>query len=216
MNNEMAQERKLTQAEIKRSERFGKKAEALVNEGYERTDLIVDIIKANILSVLVMLPFVLVIAVPYLLRNGIPERPSISTYLLYLALFIFVTMAELALHEGIHGLVWGLLNKEGFSAIEFGLIKEYLTPYCYCGSPLLRWQYILGSVMPTVVLGFIQGLIAILTGSFLLFVLSVFLMIGGGGDFLITFMLLFYRKKKKELILMDHPTQLGSVLFEKD
>ncbi len=211
----MEKERKLTQAEIKRSERFREKAEALEKEGYERTDLVVGIVKANVLSVLVMLPFVLVIAVPYLMKHGMPGRPAVSTYLLFLGLFILLTMAEMVVHEGIHGLVWGLLNKDGFSAIEFGLIREYMTPYCYCGSPLLRWQYILGSVMPTVVLGFLQGWIAVMTGSFLLFVLSLVLMLGGGGDFLITFLLLFYRKKKQLLILMDHPTELGSVLFEK-
>ena len=66
-------------------------------------------------------------------------------------------MAEMAIHEGIHGLTWGLLSPDGFSTIEFGLIKEYMTPYCYCGTPLTRGQYILGSMMPTLVLGFMQG-----------------------------------------------------------
>ena len=212
----MEKERKLTRAEIRRTERFEKKAEELEKEGYERTELTMGIVKANVLSVLVMLPFMLVIAIPYLRRNGLGEKPSLSTYLLFLGLFIFLTMAEVALHEGIHGLVWGLLNKDGFSAIEFGLIREYMTPYCYCGSPLLRWQYIAGSLMPTIVLGFIQGWIAVMTGSLLLLALSLVLMLGGGGDFLITLLLLFYRKTKKELVLMDHPTELGSVLFEKD
>ena len=73
-----------------------------------------------------------------------------------------------------------------------------------------------GSMMPTLILGFLQGLLAVRTGSFLLFVLSVVLMIGGGGDFLIDFLLLRYKKKKKTLILMDHPTELGFVSFEKN
>ena len=41
-------------------------------------------------------------------------------------------------------------------------------------------------------------------------------MIGGGGDFLIDWMLIRYKKKKVKLILMDHPTELGFVAFEKD
>lgn len=150
------------------------------------------------------------------IKDGIPQRGPFSTYLLYLSFFIFLSMAEMAIHEGIHGLTWGLLSPDGFSTIEFGLIKEYMTPYCYCGTPLTRGQYILGSMMPTLVLGFMQGGVAILTGNLLILVLAVFLMIGGGGDFLIDGMLLRYKKKKETLILMDHPTELGFVAFEKD
>ena len=211
----MKTERKITEAEKKRTERFKEKVAILKSQGYEESKHTVDVVKANILAMLIMLPFVAVIAVPYLIRNGIPQRVAFSTYLLYLALFIFLSMAEMAIHEGIHGLTWGLLSPDGFSTIEFGLIKEYLTPYCYCGTPLTRGQYIIGSMMPTLVLGFIQGIVAILTGNFLIFILSVFLMIGGGGDFLIDWLLIRYKKKYSELILMDHPTELGFVAFEK-
>ena len=211
----MKTERKITEAEKKRTERFKEKVAILKSQGYEESKHTVDVVKANILAMLIMLPFVAVIAVPYLIRNGIPQRAAFSTYLLYLALFIFLAMAEMAVHEGIHGLTWGLLSPDGFSTIEFGLIKEYLTPYCYCGTPLTRGQYIIGSMMPTLVLGFIQGIVAILTGNFLIFILSVFLMIGGGGDFLIDWLLIRYKKKHNELILMDHPTELGFVAFEK-
>ena len=177
--------RKITEAEKKRVARFQEKADILKSQGYEESVHTVDIVKANILAMLIMLPFVAVIAVPYLILHGIPQRGAFSTYLLYLSLFIFLFVAEMAIHEGIHGLTWGLLSPDGFSTIEFGLIKEYMTPYCYCGTPLTRGQYILGSMMPTLVLGFLQGIVAILTGNFLILVLAVFLMIGGGGDFLI-------------------------------
>ena len=192
----MKTERKITEAEKKRAERFNEKAAILKSQGYEESVHTMDIVKANILAMLIMLPFVAVIAVPYLIIHGIPQRGAFSTYLLYLSLFIFLSMAEMALHEGIHGLTWGLLSPDGFSTIEFGLIKEYMTPYCYCGTPLTKGQYILGSMMPTLVLGFIQGVVAVITGNFLILVLSVFLMIGGGGDFLIDWLLIQYKKKE--------------------
>jgi hypothetical protein len=211
----MKTERKITDAEKKRTKRFQEKTEALRSEGYEEAEHTVDIVKANIYAVAIMLPFVAVIAIPYLMMHGIPRIGSFSDYLLYFALFLFFSMAEMAIHEGIHGLTWGLLSPDGFSTIEFGLIKEYMTPYCYCGTPLTRAQYIIGSMMPTLVLGFMQGLAAVLTGNFLIFILSVFLMIGGGGDFLIDWLLIRYKKKRDTLILMDHPTELGFVAFEK-
>ena len=211
----MKTERKITESEKKRTARFQEKAAVLKSEGYEESEHTVDIVKANVYAILIMLPFVAGIAVPYLLMHGIPQRVAFSTSLLNLGLLILFFMAEMAVHEGIHGITWGLLSPDGFSAIEFGLIKEYLTPYCYCGTPLTKGQYILGSLMPTLVLGFIQGFAAILTGNFLIFILSVILMIGGGGDFLISWLLIRYKKRRETLILMDHPTELGFAAFEK-
>ena len=212
----MSKERKITEAEKKRTARFQEKAASLKSQGYEQSVHTEDITKANVLAMVIMLPFVAVITVPYLIRYGIPERGEFSTYLIYLAAFVFLMIAETVIHEGIHGLTWGLLSPDGFSTIEFGLIKEYMIPYCYCGTPLTRGQYMIGSLRPTLILGFIQGFIAIMTGNILIFALSIVMMFGGGGDFLVDWMLIRYKKKKETLILMDHPTELGSVAFEKD
>ena len=211
----MKQERKITEAEKKRTERFQKKSAEMKEEGYEESVHTVSIVKANILAVIIMLPFSAIIAVPYLMKYGTPQKGLLSTYLLDMALLIFLTMAEMAAHEGIHGLVWGLLAPEGFSAIEFGFIKEYLTPYCYCGSPLTKGQYLAGSVMPTLVLGFLQGAVSVWTGNFLVFMLAVILMIGGGGDFLVSWLIIRYKKQHSKLAIMDHPTELGFAAFEK-
>lgn len=54
----MKQERKITEAEKKRAERFNQKAAALKSQGYEESVHTVDIVKANILAMLIMLPFV--------------------------------------------------------------------------------------------------------------------------------------------------------------
>ena len=69
--------------------------------------------------------------------------------------------------------------------------------------------------MPTLFLGFLQGAVAVWTGKALIFALSMVMMLGGGGDFLVDWMLIRYKKKYDILILMDHPTELGFVAFEK-
>ena len=212
----MEEQRKITEAEKRRAERFRIKADALKSEGYEESEHTIDIVKANVLSVVIMLPFVLLIAIPFLLTHGLGRIGSIKTYFLNLLLFIILMVAELAIHEGIHGITWGLLSPDGFSSIGFGLIKEYLTPYCYCGSPLTKGQYLVGSAMPTIILGFLQGFLAIVSGNGFLFLLSAVLMISGGGDFLIDYILIRYKQKRKTMIMMDHPTELGFVAFEKD
>ena len=212
----MKAQRKITEAEKKRTARFQEKVASLKADGYEESIHTIPIVRANILAMVIMLPFAAAIAVPYILQHGIGRIGAFNTYLLNLFLFIILAAAEMALHEGIHGLTWGLLSLDGFSAIEFGFIKEYMTPYCYCGTPLTKGQYMIGSMMPTLILGFLQGTVAIWTGSFLIITLSVVLMIGGGGDFLVDYLILRYKKKRSTLILMDHPTELGFAAFEKD
>ena len=39
---------------------------------------------------------------------------------------------------------------------------------------------------------------------------------GGAGDILISSMLLFYKTNGKDVILIDHPTKIGLVVFEKE
>ena len=105
----MKTERKLTEAEKKRTERFGEKAAALKSQGYTESEHTVGIVKANIFAMLIMLPFVAIIMVPYLTLHGFPKRVSFSDYLLFLSLFIFLMMAEMAIHEGIPGLTWTVI-----------------------------------------------------------------------------------------------------------
>jgi hypothetical protein len=45
--------------------------------------------------------------------------------------------------------------------------------------------------------------------------IAVLQTIGGSGDILISAMLLRYNTKDKDVILMDHPTKIGLVAFEK-
>lgn len=42
------------------------------------------------------------------------------------------------------------------------------------------------------------------------------MMLGGGGDFMIIGKLLAYRGKGKEYVILDHPSELGLIIFEKE
>lgn len=69
--------------------------------------------------------------------------------------------------------------------------------------------------MPTIILGFLSAVIAALTGSGGILFISVFMILGGGGDFLIIGKLLAYRGKGKEYVILDHPSELGLIVFER-
>jgi len=218
--NKPKKERKLTEAEIKRKANFKAKEAALLEKGYKRKDLTVSIAKANFVGVLLTIPFIAAILAGYYLYNGhfgvlTLLKDDSPTYFIYLAV-IFVSFIPLAvIHELIHGFVWSRGTENGLKDIQYGFIKEQLTPYCACLCPLSKKMYIIGSMMPMTILGILLGIVSIFTGQLLLLVISLLQVSGGAGDILITSMLLRYKTKGKDVVLLDHPTDCGLVAFEK-
>lgn len=218
--NKPKKERKLTEAEIKRKANFKAKEAALLEKGYKRKDLTISIAKANFVGVLLTIPFIAAILAGYYLYNGhfgvlTLLKDDSPTYFIYLAV-IFVSFIPLAvIHELIHGFVWSRGTENGLKDIQYGFIKEQLTPYCACLCPLSKKMYIIGSMMPMTILGILLGIVSIFTGQLLLLVISLLQVLGGAGDILITSMLLRYKTKGKDVVLLDHPTDCGLVAFEK-
>lgn len=211
----------LTEAEIKRQAAFDEKEKKLLAQGYERHDILISVITANFVGILLTLPFVGAIALGFYLRNGIPDIGEIMRtrpvmYFVGLAVAFFSMIPLAVLHEKIHGWFWTIGAENGAKDIEFGLMKETLTPYCTCTAPLSKPIYILGSMMPMTILGIVVGIVSIFTGSVVLLIIAALQTIGGAGDILISCMLLLRKTKGKDVVLMDHPTKIGLVAFEKE
>ena len=205
-------ERKLNPAEQKRKADFERICEELEQRGYLKKELTFGILAANIMGILIMLPFVAVSLGIYLIYNPVGEAYlSLSEDIIFLSVLVLL----IVLHEAIHGLTWGFFAKGHLKSIRFGVIWKALTPYCTCADPLTKWQYIIGSAMPTLILG--PGLTAAATalGSWWLIILSVVMILSGGGDFLIILKVWLYKSPNKEALYYDHPYELGVVAFEK-
>ena len=141
-------ERNLTPAEQKRKERFALVCEEMERRGYQKTDLTVGVAKANLLALVVMLPFAVLSGAVVLSRCSLRlMAESISS--LDFFFFLLVTLLLTAVHEAIHGLTWAIFADGHGKAIRFGVIWKALTPYCTCAQPMKRGQYILGAAMPT-------------------------------------------------------------------
>ena len=211
----------LTEAEIRRQAVFDEREKKLIEKGYKRQDIVISVITANFVGILLTLPFVAAVVAGYVLRNGKPFKPDIldtqpGLYFAVLAGIIAVTLVLTVLHEKIHGWFWTIGAENGAKDIEFGFQKETLTPYCTCTSPLSKSIYILGSMMPMTILGVILGVVSIFVGFFPLLVVAIIQIIGGAGDILISVMLLMRKTKGKDVVLLDHPTKIGLVSFEKE
>lgn len=208
-------ERKLTKREQRRKEKFIEKCHLMEKDGYKVENLFFSILLVNILGLLVILPInFLFLAVHYLFNDFVPNDNTYSPYigLIFIALMLLL----IVVHELIHGITWGHFAAEGRKSIEFGVIWQALTPYCTCSSPLTKGEYIKGALMPTIVLGFIPGIIAAITGWVPLLILSQLMILAGAGDVLIVARLLLHRPKNAKVVYLDHPTECGLVAFVKN
>jgi len=205
-------ERKLTKRELERKFIYEKVCDEMEKKGYKKQDLTVGILMANLIAVIIMLPFITLISRVNSTINPVWSiSVSLRTSLVFFILFIILVI----LHELIHGLTWGIFAKNHFRSINFGFIWKALTPYCTCSEPLKKWQYILGGLMPTLILGFGLAAISIFFRQPLLFLLSELMVLSGGGDFFIVLKMLLYRCKSTEVLYYDHPYECGVVAFER-
>lgn len=206
------QERRLTRKEQERKERLEQISQKMSADGYHKHELTVGVVFANVVGPLIMLPFCVIVGVIYFYTKFSGDLLSFYIEWSFLPLFIVL----IVLHEAIHGLTWGIFAKGHLRSIAFGVIWSALTPYCTCGEPLKRWQYILGGLMPTLILGFGMAVASIVLKSDLLFLLSEVMIFAGCGDFLIVWKLLTYNTSGKDVVFYDHPYECGTVVFERE
>lgn len=210
----------LTEAEIKRQKLFDENEKKILAKGYKRHDLIISVLKANVVGLLLTLPFIAVVVLGFILKNGVPDfdtvlRENTVLYFVSMGIIVAASIALAVVHEKIHGWFWSIGAEHGSKDIEFGFQKETLTPYCTCKSPLSKSIYILGSMMPMTILGIVLGIVSIFIGNVVVLIIAALQIMGGSGDILISCMLLFYKTSGKDIILLDHPTKIGLVVYEK-
>ncbi|MDR2658118.1 MAG: DUF3267 domain-containing protein [Oscillospiraceae bacterium] len=205
----MAKERKLSEAEITRTENLEMQAARLESEGYTARKRVIPLTKANVYAFLLYIPFGIVFTLIYHFVGG--SFLLTFTHPVGLLVFVVAFIVLIVIHEGLHGFTWGLFCKNKFKSIQFGFIWKYLTPYCSCLEPLRFSAYILGCLMPLMVLGVGFFVVAAITKNHYLFYYANANVIGAGGDISIALMLLRNRKA----LIIDHPTECGFYAFEK-
>ena len=189
----------------------------------EREKLTIDLVKANIYALIGIIPIVILYVVPFYLvwkdqltlthvRSIILETEWLKSRAISFLIIISLIIIGIILHELIHGITWSFYTKNGFKSIKFGVLIKMLTPYCHCKEPLKVNQYILGAIMPAIILGVIPALLAILFGSIVLLAFGIFFTIAAMGDFLIIFLL---RKENRNTLVLDHPTEPGCFIYRK-
>lgn len=188
-------------------------------ENYKKEKLTINLMWANIFGLLILIPIVLIFGLPYyLLYNKEIDFKNIMDGLVlqdiaYGGLYVFgAIILGIVVHELIHGITWARFAKNGFKSIKFGVLWKMLTPYCHCKEPLNVSQYMIGAIMPAIILGFIPSILAIFIGNLGLLIFGMFFTLAAGGDFLIINLI---RKENKDDLVQDHPSEAGCYIYRK-
>jgi hypothetical protein len=186
-----------------------------IEEKYKKEKVTFNVFLANLFSILLAIPTVLIFGLPYYLiwKNEFQFK-DIFPHHFFESFWIWIVLLVLILgiiaHELIHGIIWARYTKNGFKSIKFGIMWKMLTPYCHCKEPLKVRQYVTGSIMPAIILGFIPAILAIIIGNTGLLIFGIIFIVVGSGDFLVIFTL---RNEKENTLIEDHPSEIGFYVY---
>lgn len=173
----------------------------------------ISIAKANLWSVVLLLAAGAVFGLLLVVAVKCCCVPLRKMGLVSLVIFAVALIAGIVVHELIHGLTWALFAKRGFRAISFGVIREYLTPYCHCDEPLLKRHYMLGAFMPCLLLGIVPAVLSLFLGFVWLYIFGVVFISAAAGDLMVMWRL---RKEKDTALVLDHPSEAGYLVYEEE
>lgn len=188
--------------------------------GYVKEERFIDLYKANIFALFLFIPIILLYTLPFYLIWGRNENPFVFiknileiTSLSSALLGVLVVVIGVVVHELIHGITWSCYTKNGFRSIKFGVLMKMLTPYCHCKEPLRVRQYIIGALMPSIILGIIPIMYAWYSGNIHILLFAIFFTVSAAGDFMIV--QLIWREDMRSLVL-DHPSEAGCFIYKKE
>lgn len=186
--------------------RKGKKEEPLPQvEGYVAEKKTISILWANLLAV-VLFAVVAVAgwAIMYSLWDNLHFGGIDSL------IFLVGIVLGLVVHELVHGVTWLLLLKKGFSHLSFGLMTGAV--YCHIDVPMDKRKYVIGALMPLLLVGVVPWVAAILSGSLTWMLVGAVMISGAIGDIMIVWTL---RSEPTSTLVYDHPSEVGCYVYHK-
>ena len=173
-------------------------------EGYVTELRTIGMLKANIVALVVLGLFCLLgVAGMYAIWGGFSLGNPWNGML-----FIVGFWVGIAVHELIHGFTWMWTTRSGFSHLRFGLLRGGV--YCHIDVPMNKRGYVVGALMPLLLLGIIPFLLSFATNSLWLMLFGVIFIACAMGDVLIVWAI---RKEPPDTLVYDHPSEPGCIVY---
>lgn len=170
-------------------------------EGYTTEKRTISMLAANIWALVVLLAFM---AIGWLLIITIHDPVNYRNMLI----LILAILLAIVVHELIHGITWMAVTNSSFKHLSFGLLQGGV--YCHIDVPMKKRAYVVGALMPLMLLGVVPFIISLFSGSVALMFFGATMIGAAMGDVLIVWVI---RKESPDTMVYDHPTEPGCVLY---
>ena len=173
-------------------------------EGYNIELRTIGMLKANIVAIVVMaLLGVLGLMAMYAIWGDFSLGNPWNGML-----FIIGFCVGVAVHELIHGFTWMWVTHSSFSHLRFGLLRGGV--YCHIDVPMSKRKYVVGALMPLLLLGIVPFLLSFVIHSLWLMLFGVIFIGCAMGDVLIVWAI---RHDSADTLVYDHPSEAGCVVY---
>ncbi len=173
----------------------------------------INLVSANVFGLVLMVVVAIVLLVPFFcIWGGEPLVGLVESPLRAFGFFV-ACLVGIVVHELIHGITWAHYAEGGWKSISFGVLWKMLTPYCHCDVPLEKRGYMMGALMPLVVLGILPGAAGIAIGSLALVIWGIIFISAAAGDIWMAWLM---SKEPSDCLFLDHPSEAGFYVIERN
>lgn len=172
-------------------------------EGYTAEKRTISITAASIaaLAVMAVLGFVGVIAMYQLWGDAFRGMAGL----------LVAFLLGVVVHELIHGLTWIWVTHSSFRHLRFGIMTGAV--YCHIDVPMTKRQYVIGALMPLVLMGIVPYVLSFIIGNLWLMAFGVLFIASAMGDVMIVWAI---RNEPPETMVYDHPKEAGCYVYRKN
>lgn len=177
--------------------------------GYKKRNVTISSKRAAILGGLSVLPLVAVLAVIY--RMTLIDRAHLTdlTGMKFYVTLIAIIAVSVVIHELLHGIGWAISSGRGWSVVRFNI--SALMPSCACKAVLTRGQYLVGVLLPFLVLGTGSAVFLFLYPGTVSVLTMAVNFVAAGADLLIA----LRAARERGALIADHPTEAGYIAYFK-
>ncbi|MBN1774859.1 MAG: DUF3267 domain-containing protein [Clostridiales bacterium] len=199
----------------------------LATSGYRSQKFTMSFFKANTVSLIYPLPlvalFLLIAASVENFRAGQPVtgseaivqsagRSGMSDLLIPFLIYALLLFGMVVLHELTHALFFLRSCENGWKSIKFGI--KSLTPYFHCSEAVKVSVVRRSCLAPLWVLTLPLAVLSLITGNFVLYLLTIVMLFGSGADLWVALKLSKFNGKT--CYALDMENEVGITVFVPD
>ena len=193
-------------------------------EKYAKEEVTLNIARLHIFGLFVLVATVLLFGLPFYyiwpgeiqkvidtLRHNyaMDSQERLIMGVKNLAICLAIVLPLIVIHELLHGLFYSIFSENRFKSLKFGFVPKKLIAYCDCTEVLRINHFIIGAIMPLILMGLIPTIISLFIGNIILLYWGMLLIAVSYVDLWGVLKLL--KEKKDGWIIFNSPEMAGTI-----